>query len=235
VGDLQDRVSKVQVSRNYRSMSALFGSSLAQLRKPSNGGRSASQGSIYDECRFSAPPSFDKIQQNWKVLQQVTSQIQGYATDTSDQSTQAATWSGWLFKKSNGLLGSWKARWFEIVPPPQAESGEGQLAHLSGAVIIYQSETKGEQHLHVSDVRREHLLDSGSRIGLSIGFTTTRTDSKAVPARSGSGQRMHLMAATDLDAVAFLSCLRSILEPGRAWPSVRDAIHFPAKILRELE
>jgi hypothetical protein len=46
---------------------------------------------------------------------------------------------------------------------------------------------------------------------------------------------MQLMAATDLEAVAFLSCLRRILEPERAWPTLREAVHFPAKALRELE
>ena len=46
---------------------------------------------------------------------------------------------------------------------------------------------------------------------------------------------MLLMAATDLEAVAFLSCLRSILEPGRAWPTLCEAIHYPANALRDLE
>jgi hypothetical protein len=46
---------------------------------------------------------------------------------------------------------------------------------------------------------------------------------------------MQLMVATELEAVAFLSCLRSILQPERAWPTLRDAIHYPAKTLRELE
>ena len=46
---------------------------------------------------------------------------------------------------------------------------------------------------------------------------------------------MVLMAETDLEAVGFLSCLRGILEPDRAWPTLRDAIHFPGMALRDLE
>ncbi len=46
---------------------------------------------------------------------------------------------------------------------------------------------------------------------------------------------MLLMTATDLEAVVFLSCLRSILEPDRAWPTLCEAIHYPANALRDLD
>ncbi len=48
-------------------------------------------------------------------------------------------------------------------------------------------------------------------------------------------ERMLLMAATDLEAVMFLSCLRRILEPEREPPTLREVVHFPAKALRGLE
>ena len=193
---------------------------------------------VYDKRRLWPTPSFDNIKPEWKFSQKVMDQIFGFEmheTDAREQSTHSSAWSGWLFKQSHGLIASWQPRWFDIIPHRQANSEERKSSRLSGAVLIYQSETKGEQHLHVLDVRRERRLDSGARIALSIGFKRACTDPRAARAQGGGGQRMRLMAATELEAAALLSCLRGILEPGRAWPTLRDAIHFPEKSLRELE
>ncbi len=237
--DAPKTVSKANFLRNYKSMSAFFGSrtrNLGSSSKALSANRSsASQDDIYDQRGvLRSYPSFDSFTQNQAVTQIVNNHIHGSAIDESDI-TQSQAWSGWLFKQSQGLLGSWKPRWFEIVPPPQAEVGESSSTPLRCAVLIYQSENKGEQHLYVGDVRRERHFDSAPRIAFSIGMMLAGTDPHAARGRSGSAQRMQLMAPTDLEAVAFLSCMRRILQPERTWPTVRDAVHFPGKALRELE
>ena len=45
---------------------------------------------------------------------------------------------------------------------------------------------------------------------------------------------MLLMAASNLEAVALLCCLRGILAPGRALPSLRDRVQFPGDALAQL-
>ena len=107
----------------------------------------------------------------------------------------------------------------------------------SRPVLAYRSATKGEQLISVADVRREKHLDSDLRVCFSVGLTSGAECSgrpDALQARY-SQERVLLMAASDLEAVALLTCLRRILEPGRALPTLWDATHFPGQALQMLE
>jgi hypothetical protein len=192
---------------------------------------SASQGSLYEHRGKNIGPTVDEVQKRWKENR---TGLRNVLSPVGSENETSLSWSGLLLKRSRGPIGSWKPRSFEIVPPPPSENDNTGAGRLKCAVIIYHSEVKGEQHLYVGDVRRESHLDSGIHVAFSIGLTTPpnpASNDQAQPER----KRMHLMAATDLEAVAFLSCLRRILQPERTWPTVRHAIHFPAKILSELE
>jgi hypothetical protein len=140
---------------------------------------------------------------------------------------ESAVWSGWLFKRSRGPLGTWQSRWFELRSRHTADC----ISCNQNAVLIYRSDSKGRRQLLVDDVRREHHLDSGLRTAFSVHIAEDDANNPG----KGLGAWMMLMAATDLEAVAFLSCLRNILEPDRAWPTLREAIHYPAIALRDLE
>jgi hypothetical protein len=146
---------------------------------------------------------------------------------TVAESMEPVVWSGWLLKRSRGPLGSWQSRWFEL--RKHTSHDENNFEAFRSAALIYRSE-KGERQLSVDDVRREIHLDSGLRTAFSVCVTE---DTAKSPGKAGGGW-MQLMAATDLDAVMFLSCLRHILEPERAWPTMQEAIHFPANALRDL-
>jgi hypothetical protein len=139
-------------------------------------------------------------------------------------------WAGWLLKRSRGPLGAWQPRSFELRNNHTADCASYDQKRRS-ALLIYRSDSKGERQLLVDDVQREHHLDSGLRIAFSV--CIAQDDAKH--AGKGGGGRMLLMASTDLEAVAFLSCLRRILEPGRAWPTLLDGMHYPGIALRDLE
>ena len=149
---------------------------------------------------------------------------------TSD-CNEPAVWSGWLLKRSRGPLGAWQPRWFELRKRHPADCGVGCDQTGRSAVLICRSDSKGERQILVDDVRREHHLDSGLRTAFSV--CVAEDDAKS-PGK-GKGGRVVLMAETDLEAVGFLSCLRSILEPDRVWPTLCEAIHYPANALRDLE
>ena len=154
-------------------------------------------------------------------------------TDTnlfSENCNEQAHWSGWLLKRSRGPLGSWQPRWFELRKLHTAD-GVSCDPQSRSALLIYHSDNKGELQLLIDDVQREHRLDSGLRTAFSVRIAE---DDARHPAQ-GVGSWMLLKAATDLEAVAFLSCLRRILEPERAWPTLYEAIHYPANALRDLE
>ena len=144
-------------------------------------------------------------------------------------STEPKTWSGVLHKKGRALLRPWQPRWFEL---KGTETGQ--------ALLVYSSPNKGDRSLHVEDARRELHLDSGVRIAFSLGVApasppAARDPAAPPPAGGGErGRRLLLMAATDLEAVAFLSCLRGILAPGSARPTLRDALHYPGDALARL-
>ena len=123
-------------------------------------------------------------------------------------------------KQSGGVVRKWQPRRFEL---------KRLAPHC--AVLSYHSKSKGTRHLLLEDARREPQHDSGLRTAFSVSLAPSCPTEG--PQRR-KRQWMRLMAATDLDAVAFLSCLRCILEPGRAWPTLQDAIHFPAIALRQL-
>jgi hypothetical protein len=136
------------------------------------------------------------------------------------------SWCGMLDKQSCGMVRQWQPRQFEL-----------RRTAPNCAVLTYYSKNKGYRHLRIEDARREPQHDSGLRTAFSISFAATNspTDSTGVTRSRRRGvQWMRLMAETDLKAVAFLSCLRCILEPNRAWPTLHAAIHFPADALRQL-
>jgi hypothetical protein len=147
---------------------------------------------------------------------------------SNEDCNEPAIWSGWLLKRSRGPLGSWQSRWFEL--RKYITAGLNDDKNNFSAVLIYRSDDKGERQLLVDDVRREPHLDSGLRTAFSVCVTEDTAKSSG----KGSGDWIQLMSITDLDAVAFLSCLRHTLEPERALPSMQEAIHFPANALREL-
>jgi hypothetical protein len=151
---------------------------------------------------------------------------------------EGLSWTGALLKQTRGPLGSWRPRWFEIMPPPHAENNKLSSPHSRCAVLNYQSEGKHWKHFYVHDVRLERHLDSGLRIAFSMGISPANDLLKETilehAQRRCAHERMLLMAPTDLEAVAFLSCLRYILEPEHAWPTLRDAIHYPGEALRGL-
>jgi hypothetical protein len=172
----------------------------------------------------------------WKSCQYSTTQhasdvaLQSQQNATSKHAAESKTWSGILLKKGHALLRPWQPRWFEL---KGTETGQ--------ALLVYISPNKGSQSLHVEDARRELHLDSGVRIAFSLGVSSADPTAASVrktptPPRVGGERstRLLLMAATDVEAMAFLSCLRGILAPGRAPPAHRVALHFPAHALAQL-
>ena len=116
-------------------------------------------------------------------------------------------------------------------------------------MLVYQSNGKGEVALYIENVRRERWLESGDGVAFSIGLIQPpaecgidmaaderlAADIPFVLRWACSGRRkMHLMANSNLDAVAFLISLRRILHPGSALPTPHEAVNFPTRALRTL-
>ena len=145
-------------------------------------------------------------------------------------------WQGTLYKRSTSFIASWQSRRF-LLRAQRFEASTDPDLMTTHPVLGYKSKTKGKQHLTITDVRRERHLDCDARICFSVGVecptgSLRKLDLK--PARNNK-DRVLLMAMSDLEAVALLTCLRRILEPGRALPTLWDAAHFPAQALRMLE
>lgn len=165
-------------------------------------------------------------------------------------SSQVKAWCGWL-QKRNHLLG-WQPRWFQVRWPHPALDGKW-VDSCRCAVLVYQSDEKGEVLFYVKNVRRERWLDSGGGVALSVGLLeppTETSDCENAPticddklpshapcalrwARSGE-RRVRLMATSDLEAVAILITLRRMLQPGCVLPTPHEAVRFPARTLRTL-
>ncbi len=191
---------------------------------------------LYDERSRSTPPCCENV--NKRLGKETTPSIKILEMSADTSSNRSLSWTGLLSKQIRGPLGSWKPRWFQLGPPPQADNNKLSAPHSRYAVLIYQSEGKHWKHLYVHDVRLERHLDSGLRVAFSIGISPAndlmKETSPEQAQRRCAQERILLMASTDLDAVAFLSCLRRILDPERAWPTLRDAIHYPGEALRGL-
>ena len=145
-------------------------------------------------------------------------------------------WQGTLLKRSGAIIGTWQPRRFEL----RLRKLIDYKRHTKEIypMLKYSRKNRDERLLVVKDVRREPQLDLGFQIAFSVGLLCAPIAASAclesVPA-STSQQRVLLMAASDLEAVALLTCMRRILEPGRALPTLRDAMHFPAQALQMLE
>jgi hypothetical protein len=169
-------------------------------------------------------------------------------------SNQDEGFEGWLKKRSSGPIHSWQTRWFTLDPHRSKLSSSSSPANaartrpdLPCAVLSYRSDSKGERLLHVVDVRREPALDADRGVAFSVGLLATPPPSGPAAtlagglaglagATAGRGhRRVFLMAASDLEAVVVMACLRRILEPGRALPTLAEAMHFPVGALRRLE
>ena len=143
-------------------------------------------------------------------------------------------WSGVLLKKGRALLRPWQPRWFELNLLLKGTEARK-------ALLVYLSPGKGSRSLYIEDARREQHLDAGTRVAFSLGVTPADTAAAAAaaagtPSTAGERRRMLVMAATDFEAVAFLSCLRGILAPGRAAPQPQGdlALHYPNEALAQL-
>ena len=122
-------------------------------------------------------------------------------------------------------MGSWRPRWFQLSAPSRSADGRWGAA-ASGAVLEYTSEARGERVLLVQDVRRERGLDAGQRVGFSVGLAAAGPLGR---------RRVYLAAASDMEAVVALACLRRILKPGRPLPTLWETMHFPHRALKKLE
>ena len=144
-------------------------------------------------------------------------------------------WEGLLYKKSKSFFQSWQPRRFKL----RVQSLTGNLGNVNVPELVYHSTTKGERVIVVMDVRREKQLDSGLRVCFSVGVASPIGSLIGLDVGQARKQdrvdRVLLLAESDLEAVALLTCLRRILEPGRALPTLWDAAHFPAQALRMLE
>jgi hypothetical protein len=183
--------------------------------------------------------SIGEVKKRWRAKKTESSKILELVTgEMANKIAETLSWNGLLLKRSRWPLGAWKPREFEInVQPAQPDTHESSTAQKPIALIIYHSKKKGEQHLYVHDVHRERHLDSGPRIAFSVGlaaYPNAIQDMEGEQKKSRR-ERMLLMAATDLEAVMFLSCLRRILEPERVRPTMQEAIHFPGAALVSLE
>lgn len=147
-------------------------------------------------------------------------------------SSTVELWKGRLYKRSTGLVGSWQLRSFRLTTQPFIVA----CKKIIRPVLSYQSKTKGEHSLVIKDVRREQHLDDRTRVCISVSLVSQEvTRSLLDLGQLRVQERALLMTMTDMDAVALLTCLRRILEPGRALPTLRDAMHFPLQALRMLE
>jgi hypothetical protein len=148
-----------------------------------------------------------------------------------------SVWHGTLLKRTGRVIRSWQPRFFQVRSSNAVRSQENGIMSRH-PVLEYTSKSKGRRLLIIKDVRREHELDSDFRFSLSLGLVCDPGDAdillNLLPS-SSSQRRVMLMAQSDLEAVALLTCLRRILEPGRELPTLRDAMHFPLQALRMLE
>jgi hypothetical protein len=145
-------------------------------------------------------------------------------------------WKGTLFKRSGAIISSWQPRDFKLGQKIVVDIEKH--SQITYPALSYTSKSKGERTLVVKDIRREPQLDSDLKIAFSVGLIHSPSDESIhlnPTVEPSTRQRVTLMTTSDLEAVALLTCLRRILEPGRALPTLRDAMHFPAYALRMLE
>jgi hypothetical protein len=143
-------------------------------------------------------------------------------------SSTVELWKGRLYKRSTGLVGSWQLRSFRLTTQPFIVA----CKKIIRPVLSYQSKTKGEHSLVIKDVRREQHLDDRTRVCISVSLVSQEvTRSLLDLGQLRVQERALLMTMTDMDAVALLTCLRRILEPGRALPTPWDMMHFPGQAL----
>ena len=148
-------------------------------------------------------------------------------------------WSGWLQKLNR--FASWQPRWFQL-RWPENSSCDKQQNFQQHAILAYQSDSKGEQLLFVDKVRRDRWLDSGEGVAFSVRLTfplksdrKEQRDNLRIFSRIIRSRRLHLMAASDLEAATFLVCLRRILQPESSTPTPMDAAQQPGRVLRLFE
>ena len=192
--------------------------------------------SILPEHHHPASIETNQIKAKWRIAQK----------RVANQIHVCQAWSGWLQKQ--GHVAGWQPRWFQLRLPHPALDGEW-VDSVHCAVLVYQSDGKGEVPLYIEDVRRERWQVSGDGVAFSVGLIQppaargidVLADDKQAAATPSflrwafSGRRrMRLMATSDLDAVAFLISLRRMLHPESAMPTPHEAVHSPAQTLRKL-
>lgn len=144
-------------------------------------------------------------------------------------------WHGNLLKRTRAIICSWKPRYFQLRQPTLINHKRFSV-ESNHPMLVCMSETKGEQVIFIDDVKRERNLDSEDCFCLSVGIASTRaTSERHCRTENPSRRRLMLMAMSDFEAIALLTCLRRILEPGRALPTSLDAMHFPARALQMLD
>jgi hypothetical protein len=144
-------------------------------------------------------------------------------------------WCGWL-RKCNHLV-SWQPHWFHLQDlDPTIDGLRSQCA-----VLMYHSDAKGERRLFVEDIRREPWMDSGDSVAFSVRIIPTQTTCTSSRSggdgwlrRTAGGRRLHLRAASAVEAACFLICLLRILSPNRTLPTMLDAAKTPSRLLRTL-
>jgi hypothetical protein len=172
----------------------------------------------------------DKITQSKKINPNCEARV---VSAVSSAEHLRCEWQGTLLKRTGTVIRSWQPRFCRL-----RVSSQEHKAMVRHPVLEYTSKSKGRRFLIIKDVRREHELDSDLQFGLSLGLVCDPGDADILLDSfplSSSQRRVMLMAQSDLEAVALLTCLRRILEPGRALPTLRDAMHFPLQALRMLE
>jgi hypothetical protein len=105
-------------------------------------------------------------------------------------------WSGWLQKRSSGIVGRWQTRWFELRQEPITEYG--LRGHRHRAVLQYtgRGSDGGDEvkRLELIDARRDCEHDLAGCACLSV----------EVAGRSG---HVLLGAGSDREAASLLSCI----------------------------
>jgi hypothetical protein len=141
-------------------------------------------------------------------------------------------WKGLLYKRSTGIVGSWQVREFLLT----AQAFVVACKETVRPVLSYRSKTKGGRSFIIKDVRREQHLDIHARICFSVGLIESEVTRSLLNLRQlkKSQERTFLMAVSDTEAVALLTRLRRILEPGRELPTPWEVMHFPAQALAKL-
>jgi hypothetical protein len=111
-----------------------------------------------------------------------------------------ALWSGWLEKRSSGIVRLWQARWFELRQEPISQGDGSGLGHH--AVLQYTGRgidgCEMVKRLEIIDARRDCQHDGAGRACLSVGV-------------AGRGGRVLLRAGSDSEAASLLSCIAFIV------------------------